>query len=86
LFTFGLAVESIKELRGVSITALKSIMRCEVIGVDESFQGIYFGHVFLKACRYVIIVKNVYFFLSSLFIQSNLQKCMVWCKKIKKGK
>jgi len=31
-------------------TILKSIMKCEVIGLDETFQGIYFGHEFFKAC------------------------------------
>jgi len=41
---------------------------------------------FLKACWYVTIVKNVDLFLSSLFIQSNLQKCIVSLKKIEKGK
>jgi len=28
-------------------TLLKSIMRCEVLGLDEVFQGTYFGHFFL---------------------------------------
>jgi hypothetical protein len=29
---------------------LKSIVKCEALGLEESFQGIYFGHVFSKAC------------------------------------
>jgi hypothetical protein len=27
-------------------TALKSIVRCEILGLDESFQSTCFGHVF----------------------------------------
>jgi hypothetical protein len=30
--------------------ALKFIMKYEALGLDESFQGICFGNVFLKAC------------------------------------
>jgi hypothetical protein len=30
--------------------ALKFIMKYEALGLDESFQGTCFGHVFLKAC------------------------------------
>ncbi len=32
----------------IMITALKSIVGCEVLGLDEIFQGICFGHVFFK--------------------------------------
>jgi hypothetical protein len=34
------------------IIALKSIVKCEILGLDESFQGSYFGHDFSKACQY----------------------------------
>jgi uncharacterized protein YqhQ len=35
----------------VTIIALRSIMRCEVLGLDESFQdSICFGHVLKKTC------------------------------------
>jgi len=30
-------------------------MRCEVLGLDEVFQGTYFGHVFFKVYQYVTI-------------------------------
>jgi hypothetical protein len=30
-------------------TILKSIVSCESLGLEKSFQGSYFGHVFLKA-------------------------------------
>ncbi len=30
---------------------LRFVMKCEVLGLDESFQGIYFSHPFFKACQ-----------------------------------
>ncbi len=32
------------------ITTLKQIVKCEVLSLDESFQGIFFGHISSKAC------------------------------------
>ncbi len=32
--------------------ALKSVVKCEVFDLNESFQGACFGHVFSKACQY----------------------------------
>ncbi len=29
---------------------LKSIVKCETLGLEETFQGTYFGHVFSKVC------------------------------------
>jgi hypothetical protein len=29
---------------------LKFVMNCELVGLEESFQGICFGHAFFKAC------------------------------------
>jgi hypothetical protein len=51
---------------------LKSIVRRELIGLDESFKGIYFGHVFSKAFQYVIIDEKVcinFIFVSIKFAQ-----------------
>ncbi len=31
---------------------LKSIVNCEPLGLEESFQGTCFGHAFSKACQY----------------------------------
>jgi hypothetical protein len=31
---------------------LKSVVKCETLGLEKSFQGTYFGHVFSKACQY----------------------------------
>ncbi len=39
--------------------ALKSILKCEVLGLDVSFKGACFGHAFSKACQYVIINEKV---------------------------
>jgi hypothetical protein len=41
------------------IYTLKSNVKCEVLGLDESFQGTCFGHVFLKACQYATINEKV---------------------------
>ncbi len=34
------------------IVELKSMVNCEILGLDESFQGTCFGHAFSKACQY----------------------------------
>ncbi len=38
----------------IMIIALKSIMKCVAIGLDENIQSTCFGRVFSKACQYVI--------------------------------
>ncbi len=38
---------------------LKSIIKFEVLGLDQSFQGTCFGHGFLKTCQYVTINEKV---------------------------
>jgi hypothetical protein len=43
----------------VMTTTLKSIMRCEVLGLDENFQNTCFGIFFSKVCQYVIIDEKV---------------------------
>jgi len=35
-------------------TILKFVVNCEVVGMEESFQGTCFGHAFSKACQYGI--------------------------------
>lgn len=32
---------------------------CKLLGLDESFQGTYFGHVLFKACQYAIANEKV---------------------------
>jgi hypothetical protein len=71
------------------IGALKSIVNCESFGLEESFQGICFGHVFSKACQYGIIEKffcrNLNY-VSIMSTQVDLQKCITWSKKSGKDK
>jgi hypothetical protein len=60
---------------------LKFVIKCEVLGLDEIFQGASFGHVFSKACQYVTIDEKVcrnFMFVSIKSTQSNLQKCIIW--------
>jgi len=39
--------------------ALKSIVSCDMLGLEENFQGFCFGHAFSKACQYVITKEKV---------------------------
>jgi hypothetical protein len=38
---------------------LKWIVKCEILSLDESFQGICFGHSFFKACQNATIDEKV---------------------------
>jgi hypothetical protein len=40
-------------------TTLKSIVSCDLLGLEESFQGTCFGHAFSKACQYATIEEKV---------------------------
>jgi hypothetical protein len=55
------------------VIASTSIVKCQVLGLNENFQGICFGHVFSKACQYPTInerfAKSLDLFLSSLINQ-----------------
>jgi hypothetical protein len=70
-------------------TILKFVVDCEVLGMEESFQGTCFGHAFSKTCQYG---KAKDFFgknLKHIFIKStqfDLQKFITWPKKYGKGK
>ncbi len=39
--------------------ALKSVICCEILGLEESFQSYCFGHTFSKACQYAIVKEKV---------------------------
>jgi hypothetical protein len=39
-------------------TTLKSIVKCEVLGLDESFQGTCFGHVFSRHVSMLQLMKS----------------------------
>jgi hypothetical protein len=66
-------------------STLKSIISYETLGLQESFNGIYFGHAFSKACQYATIdekmCRNIRY-VSIKATQANLQKCITSPKKI----
>ncbi len=70
-------------------TVLKSIVSCDMLGLEESFQGTCFGHAFSKVCQYVII-EEIFCkdlpYVSIKFAQGDLHKCITWPKKIGKGR
>jgi hypothetical protein len=60
-------------------TTLKFVVNYEVFGMEESFQGICFGHAFFKACQYRIV--EIFFckslkYISIMLAQFDLQKCI----------
>jgi len=42
------------------IYTLKIIISCGILGLEESYQSICFGHAFSKACQYATTNENVY--------------------------
>ncbi len=57
--------------------ALKYVLKCEVLGLDESFQGTCFGHVFSTTYQYAITNKKVcknFKFILIKFAYSNFVK------------
>jgi len=69
--------------------ALKLVVSCESLSLEENFQGTYFEHVFSKAYEYGIAKEKIYNNLKYVFIksiQTNLKKCIIWPKKSRKGK
>ncbi len=63
----------------IMIIALKFVIKCEVLGLDESFDNSCFGHVFFKTCQNATIDKKKFIGISSLF-QSNLPNQI--CKNV----
>ncbi len=60
-------------------TTLKSIVKCEVLGLDESFQTC-FNQFFFKVCEYVTTNKKackILWFISIKALKLDLQKCIV---------
>jgi hypothetical protein len=39
--------------------ALKIVINCDILKVEESFNGACFGHAFSKTCQYVTIEEKV---------------------------
>lgn len=52
------------------INALKLVVSCEASSLEKSFLGTYFGHVFLKACQYVMTNEKNCRILKHFFIKS----------------
>ncbi len=50
--------------------ALKSIVSCDMLGLEENFQGFCFGHAFSKACQYVTIEKKICKYLQYVSIKA----------------
>jgi len=39
----------------IKIIVLKSVVSCDILGLEESYQGTCFGHAFSKAYQYAMI-------------------------------
>jgi hypothetical protein len=69
--------------------ALKIIVNCDILGLEDSFNGTCFGHVFSKTCQYAIIEKKICKNLKFIFVKStefDIQKCVTWPRKSGKGR
>jgi hypothetical protein len=69
--------------------ALKFVMKYETLGLEESFQGTYFDHIFSKVCQYATTNDKVYKnfkYVSINYTQVDLKKCITWPKKFGKGR
>jgi hypothetical protein len=56
-------------------TSLKSIVSYDMLGLEESFQDICFGHAFSKACQYVTIEEKVCKHLQYVSIKATKEIC-----------
>ncbi len=61
--------------------ALKSIVNCEFIALEEIFQGSHFGHVFFQCMS---IWHNIY--ISIKYTHVDMQKCIIWPNVFGNGK
>jgi hypothetical protein len=48
------------QIKNIMTIVLKYVVKCEVLGLDESFEGSYFCHVFSKTCQNAIIDEKNY--------------------------
>jgi hypothetical protein len=39
--------------------ALRIVVNCDILGLEENFNGTCFGHIFSKTCQYAIIEENI---------------------------
>jgi len=70
-------------------TTLKSIVSCDMLGLEESFWDTYFGDACSKACQYTTTKLKNYKDLLYVLIKSSqgdLQKCIIWLNFLGKGR
>ncbi len=71
------------------IITLEIVASWDILGLEESYQGICFKHAFSNACQYAIMDE---FFCKDLtyvcikIAQGYLQKCITWTKRFGKGR
>jgi hypothetical protein len=53
-----------------TINALNMLLIVNVLGLETSFQGNYFGHIFSKACQYDSTDENIYKKLKYVYVKS----------------
>ncbi len=69
--------------------SLKLIVSCDILGLEDSFQGTDFGLAFSTACQYALTNEKVCKGFKYVFVkttQSDIYKCINWSKKLRKGK
>ncbi len=71
-------------------TTLKFIISSNILSaLAESYQGSCFGHAFFKAYQYALAYEKVYKGPKHVCVktaQFDLQKCIIWLKKVMKGR
>jgi hypothetical protein len=55
--------------------AWKIVGNCDILGLEESYQGTCFGHAFSKVYQYVIANEKVYKNLTYIFIKIAHEIC-----------
>jgi hypothetical protein len=60
------------------IATLKLVVSYDVLGLENYFYGIFFGHAFSKTCQYATTNDKVYktLYVSIKIAQGDLQKCI----------
>jgi hypothetical protein len=51
-------------------SALKYVIKCGTLNLEENFQGTSYGHVFSTLCQYAKIDETIYKSLKYVFIKS----------------
>jgi len=68
--------------------ALKIVVNCDVLKLEESFNGTHFGCAFSKTCQYVTIEEKIckdLKFVSIKLVEFNIHKCITWFQIFGKG-